>query len=193
MSRKRIALALTGASGAIYFLRLLERLEAHPEVELELVASDGGKRVLWEESKIRWRDIIEPRRLPVHAEKDIGATLASGSNRLDHLVIVPASMNTVAMIAHGMAGNLIHRAAAVQLKERRGLIVVPRETPLSLINLRAMTTLAEAGALVMPAMPGFYQNPESVQELADTVVDRIIDHLGVDDSDVKRWAPCSSP
>ena len=128
-------------------------------------------------------------RFELHTNKNIGASIASGSFQLDAMVVVPCSMNTMASIAHGLAGNLITRAAAVQLKERRKLILVPRETPLSLLNLRAMTTACEAGALILPAMPSYYHNPKSVTDLVDTVVDRVIDHLDLDDPDVKRWNP----
>lgn len=183
-----IALAFSGASGAPYFQRLLERLKVREDVNLHLVISEGGKRVLAAEAAQDWRDVIEEQ-FQIHTNKNIGATLASGSFRLDALVVVPCSMNTLAAIAAGLASNLIQRAAAVQLKERRKLILVPRETPLSLLNLRAMTTACEAGALILPAMPSYYHNPKTVTDIVDTVVDRIIDHLDLDDPEVKRWNP----
>ncbi len=183
---KEIALALSGASGAPYFLRLLQRLEAHSEVRLHLVASEGGKRVLAEESCGKWPPPVGQDSI-VHSFRDIGASIASGSFRLHALVIVPCSMNTLAAVAYGLADNLITRCAAVQLKERRNLILVPRETPLSLVNLRAMTAAHEAGAVILPASPGFYQQPQNIQDLLDSVVDRILDHLGIVDDGIKRW------
>jgi 4-hydroxy-3-polyprenylbenzoate decarboxylase len=185
---KHIALAFSGASGAPYFQRLVERLGEREDVTLHLVISEGGKRVLAAEADQDWREVIQER-FEVHTNKNIGASIASGSFRLDALVVVPCSMNTLAAIAYGLAGNLIQRAAAVQLKERRKVILVPRETPLSLLNLRAMTTACEAGALILPAMPSYYHNPKTVTDLVDTVVDRVIDHLDLEDPTVKRWNP----
>ncbi len=185
---KTLALALTGASGADYFLRILDRLRTLTDWEVHLLASDSGKRVLREECGKSWQEIaVSP--FHTHANKDIGARLASGSFRLDALAILPCSMNTLAAAAAGLADNLILRCAAVQLKESRPLILVPRETPLSLINLRAMVSLREAGAVILPASPGFYHRPQTVVDLVDTVVDRVLDHLGVEDSQIKRWNP----
>ncbi len=184
----KVALAMTGASGGAYFLRALERLRRRDDVELHLLISEGGKRVLWDEARVKWSD-IDTEGCIVHAQKNIGASIASGSFRLRALVVAPCSMGSLAAIAHGMAENLIHRCAAVQLKESRKLILVPRETPLSLVNLRAMVAAKEAGAVIMPACPGFYHEPQTIQDLVDSVVDRVIDHLDLDDPDVKRWNP----
>ena len=184
--KKRIALALTGASGAPYFIRMLQRLRPFADLELHLMASEGGKRVLREETGTLWKNV--PRLgLQVHRNRDIGASLASGSFRLHAMVILPCSMNTAAAIAAGMAQNLIHRCAAVQLKEDRQLILVPRETPLSLIQLRNLVRLRESGAVIMPAAPGFYHGAEDVTGLLDTVIDRIFDHLGIEDDRIRRW------
>ena len=185
---KRVVLALTGASGAPYFLRMLERLRSFPQVEVHLLASEGGKRVLLEESGISWND-LKFDGIIQHNTKNIGASIASGSFLLSSMVILPCSMNTASSIAAGIANNLILRCAAVQLKESRPLILVPRETPLSLINLRVLTTLKEAGAVVMPAAPGFYHNPKNIEDLLDSVVDRIFDHLSIEDPQIKRWNP----
>ncbi len=185
---KNLALALTGASGAPYYLRLLERLQAWPELRLHLLCSQGGRRVLAEECGQRFADLNPPNAV-VHDVKNIGASIASGSFPLDAMIILPASQNTVSAIAAGLAHTLILRAAAVQLKERRTLILVPREAPLSLINLRALTAVAEAGALVLPASPAFYHQPQTVTDLLDTVVDRVLDHAGVHDPQIKRWNP----
>lgn len=179
-----LCLAITGASGAIYFHRLLERLIGlglHPT----LLASEAGRRVLLEECQLKWSDLKAQH--PCENEKNIGASIASGSARLDALVVVPCSMSSLSQMAYGLTANLIHRVASVQLKERRSLIVVPRETPLSLIHLKAMTALVQAGATLIPAMPGFYHQPTTVEEVADTVVDRILDHLALPDPKIKRW------
>jgi 4-hydroxy-3-polyprenylbenzoate decarboxylase len=188
MTPRKIALALSGASGAPYFTRLLQRLAQRPEVELHLVASDGGRRVLLEESGVKW-SALDKGDAVVHANADIGASPASGSFRLDALVVVPCSVHTLCAVATGLADNLILRCAAVQLKERRDLIMVLRETPLSLPALRAMVALNQAGGVVMPASPGFYHRPQTVTDLVDTVVDRILDHLHIEDNTIKRWNP----
>lgn len=181
-----LALALTGASGAPYFLRLIERLQAFPELRLHLICSEGGRRVLAEECERRFADLNLPNAF-VHDNKNIGASIASGSFPLDAMIVLPCSQNTVSAIAAGLAHTLILRAAAVQLKERRKLVLVPREAPLSLINLRALTAVAEAGALVLPASPAFYHKPQSLTDLLDSVVDRVLDHAGVRDPQIKRW------
>lgn len=188
VSPKRIALAMTGASGGLYFLRLLARLLMRDDVEGHLMISEGGRRVLWEESGLKWAD-MDTGHFALHANKDIGASVASGSNPLDALVVVPCSMNTLGSMAWGISNNLILRTAAVQMKENRCIILVPRETPLSLVHLRAMVALREAGTMILPAMPGFYHQPKSIEDLVDTVVDRILDHLGLADSAIKRWEP----
>jgi len=186
----RIAIALTGASGAPYFVRLVRRLEALPEadhtrMEVSLLSSDAGRRVFNEEIGTSWQKFES--RFEKISERDIGASIASGSHGNQALVILPCSMSTLAAIAYGLTHNLIHRAAAVQLKERRKLILVTRETPLSLIHLRGMQQLSESGALIMPASPSFYMQPKSIEDLLDTVVDRIMDHIELDDAHIKRW------
>lgn len=188
----RLALGLTGASGIPYFVRLLERLRSRSDVELHLVSSEGGKRVLADEANLKWQDLVaeDADGAPVvHAFRNIGASLASGSFRLDAMVIIPCSMNTLSAVSLGLADNLITRAAAVQLKEGRKLILVPRETPLSLPNLRAMVAAREAGAVILPASPGFYHRPETIDGLVDTVVDRVLDQLNLADEAVRRWDP----
>lgn len=183
---KRIAIALTGASGAPYFLRLCERLADDNEVELHLMASEAGSRVLRDESGIAWKS-FQVAGAQKHSARDIGATLASGSFLLDALVICPCSVSTLSAVAYGFTENLIHRAASVQLKEGRSLLLVVREMPLSLIHLRAMTAVTEAGARVLPASPHFYHRPQSVLDVVDTVVDRVLDQLGRRDRQIKRW------
>jgi len=194
-----IALAMTGASGAQYGLRLLqcllaaqrnvyltlskpaqlvigmeteEKLPARPqEIERHLSAANGSKAG----------------QLRVFGAEEWTAPLASGSNPPEAMVVCPCSMATVAGIAQGSSRNLIERAADVVLKERRTLILVPRETPLSIIHLENLTRLARAGALVMPANPGFYHRPQTITELVDFVVARVLDHLGVEHSLLRRW------
>jgi flavin prenyltransferase len=187
-----IVLAITGASGAPYGVRLLEVLATH-QFPTWLLISSHGWRLLEEECGIKddaglkratggdWSSVT------VFDDKDRGATPASGSVRTAGMVICPCSMGTVAAIAHGTSRSLIERAADVVLKERRRLILVPRETPLSLVHLRNLTLATEAGAIVLPAAPGFYQRPKEVRELVDFVVQRVLDHLGIEIQIVKRW------
>jgi flavin prenyltransferase len=187
-----IVLAITGASGAPYGVRLLEVLATH-QFPTWLLISSHGWRLLEEECGITddaglkratggdWSSVT------VFDDKDRGATPASGSVRTAGMVICPCSMGTVAAIAHGTSRSLIERAADVVLKERRKLILVPRETPLSLVHLRNLTLATEAGAIVLPAAPGFYQRPKEVRELVDFVVQRVLDHLGIEIQIVKRW------
>jgi len=183
---KRIGMALTGASGAPYFLRAVERLRGRSDLDVHLICSEGGRRVLHEECGLRWQD-LDLDGFTVHTDKNIGASIASGSFRMDGFAVLPCSVHTLSSIAYGIAGTLIHRTASVQLKEDRKLILVVRETPLSAIHLRAMLTLREAGAVIMPASPGFYHQPRSIDDLLDTIVDRVFDHLGLADPAIKRW------
>jgi len=192
MTRLPIALAITGASGAPYGVRLLEVLATH-RVPTWLMISTHGWRLIEEECGITddaglkkatggdWASVT------VFDDKERGALPASGSAKSDGMVVCPCSMATVAAIAHGTSRSLIERAADVVLKERRRLILVPRETPLSLVHLRNLTLATEAGAVVLPAAPGFYHKPTKVAELVDFVVQRVLDHLGVDIEIAKRW------
>ncbi len=185
-------LAITGASGAPYAVRLLEVL-ARQQVPLHLIVSEHGWRLLAAESGIEsdaelkdatggdWSSIR------VCDDKDRGGVPASGSAPSAGMVICPCSMGTVAAIANGTSRSLIERAADVALKERRTLILVPRETPLSLVHLRNLTAATEAGAIVIPAAPGFYHRPKTVQDLVDFVVQRILDQMGVEGNLVPRW------
>ncbi len=192
MSKLPVILAITGASGAPYAVRLLEILATH-SVPTWLLVSAHGWRLLAEECAIKdeaglkkatggdWTSVL------TFDDKDRGAKPASGSAPSAGMVICPCSMGTVAAVAHGTSRSLIERAADVVLKERRKLILVPRETPLSLVHLRNLTLATEAGAVVLPAMPGFYHKPAKVQDLVDFVVQRVLDQLGVAVSLVKRW------
>jgi 4-hydroxy-3-polyprenylbenzoate decarboxylase len=187
-----VVVALTGASGAPYAVRLLEVLAGH-QVPLELIISSHGWRLLETESGIvddaglkkatggDWSSVT------VYPDDDRGAKPASGSHRTRGMVICPCSMGTVAAIAGGTSRSLVERAADVQLKERRKLILVPRETPLSLIHLRNLVAVTEAGAVVIPAAPGFYHRPTSIDQLVDFIVQRILDQLDLDIPLAPRW------
>lgn len=196
---KRILLALSGASGSIYARQLLRRLVAAQEVgEVHLVVSDAARRVAHEELGTKaasvadlaegWLEGVERRaELAVHAFRDVGAPPASGSFRHDGMVVCPCSTASAAAIAHGTTTNLLHRAAECTLKERRRLILMIRETPLSLVHLENLTLLARAGATVMPLAPGWYHRPQDLEELAGHCVDRALDHLGLPDLVGRRW------
>jgi 4-hydroxy-3-polyprenylbenzoate decarboxylase len=187
-----VVVAITGASGAPYAVRLLEVLATNRS-PVWLIPSEYGMRLLREECNIKSLDGLKEATggdwssVEVFADDDRGAKPASGSQRTGGMVVCPCSMATVAAIAVGSSRSLVERAADVTLKERRRLIVVPRETPLSLIHLRNLTTLVEAGAVVLPAAPGFYHRPTRVGELLDFVVQRILDQLGVDVDIARRW------
>lgn len=187
-----VVLAVTGASGAPYAVRLLEVL-ARERVPVWLIPSSHGMRLLREECGIESLDALRAATggdwssVTAFTDTDRGALPASGSRRTRGMVVCPCSMGTVSAIASGASRSLVERAADVTLKERRKLIVVPRETPLSTIHLRNLHTLAEAGAVVLPAAPGFYHRPTQVAELVDFVVQRILDHLDFDYAIAPRW------
>jgi 4-hydroxy-3-polyprenylbenzoate decarboxylase len=194
---KRITLALTGASGMAYGVRLLECLLA-AGCRVDLLVSQAARIVAKQELDLTLpgdnaalADLFRSRfpggALNVHGEKEWFAPAASGSNPADAMVVCPCTMGSLAAIAHGLADNLVERAADVMLKERRPLILVPRETPFSLIHLRNMTALAEAGATILPANPGFYHRPADVAGVVDFVVARVLDQLGVTHSLMRRW------
>src|SRR5216117_161847 len=192
MSKLPVILAITGASGAPYGVRLLEMLAVH-NVPTWLLVSSHGWRLLTEECGITDDRALKTAtggdwaNVRMFDDTDRGAEPASGSVKTAGMVICPCSMGTVAAIAHGTSRSLIERAADVVLKERRTLILVPRETPLSLVHLRNLTLATEAGAVVLPAAPGFYHKPQQVRDLVDFVVQRVLDQLGVDINLVKRW------
>ncbi len=178
----RIIVGMTGASGAPYAHRLLE---VYPG-EVHLIISDEARKVIEAETDLSPKG-FEALATRSFAPDDYGAPAASGSARFQGMVIVPCSMNTLAKIALGISDNLITRAAAVSLKERRRLILVPRETPLGEAPLENMLKLTRMGAIILPAMPGFYHRPRSVDELVDFVVARILDHLDVEHHLTRRW------
>ena len=189
-----IVMALTGASGAPYGIRLLEQLVTAGR-DVSLVISSHGFRLLRAESEVGDLDGLRTtvgaagfdRHVTVYDDADRGAPPASGSAKSAGMVICPCSMGTLASIAAGTSRSLVERAADVTLKERRPLVLVPRETPLSAIHLENMLRVTRAGAVVMPAAPGFYHRPASVGQLVDFIVARILDQLGVDNSLVPRW------
>ena len=194
MSDRPLVMAITGASGAPYAVRLLESLiAAHRSVQL--IVSEHGLRLLRTESDIDSVDALRKRvgadgwdrSVTTFDDADRGAPPASGSALSAGMVICPCSMGTVAAIAMGTSRSLVERAADVALKERRKLILVPRETPLSAIHLGNMLRLTRAGAVVMPAAPGFYHRPKEISDLVDFMVARMLDHLGVEQNLVSRW------
>ena len=187
-----IVLAITGASGAPYGVRLLEVL-AGAAVPVWLIVSGHGFRLLREECGIGDLDALKAATggewgsVRCFTDDDRGALPASGSQRTGGMVICPCSMGTVAAVAGGTSRSLVERAADVTLKERRRLILVPRETPMSLVHLRNLVAVTEAGATVLPAAPGFYHRPKRVEDLVDFVVQRVIDQLGLDITIAARW------
>ena len=192
MSDHPVVFAITGASGAPYAVRLLEVL-ARNRVPVWLTISSHGWRLIEQECAIATPEALQAASggdwssVTLFPDADRGGRPASGSVRTAGMVICPCSMATVAAIAAGTSRSLIERAADVTLKERRKLVLVPRETPLSLIHLRNLTTVTEAGAVVLPAAPGFYHRPTQVSELVDFVVQRVVDHLGLEIQIAKRW------
>jgi flavin prenyltransferase len=195
VQKPRWIVAITGASGARYALTLLSAL-AQADVEIHLVVSDAGFRVLADEEGIKCNSRslreegvagISPSSFTLYDIRDIGAKIASGSASFSGMVICPCSMGTLGAVAHGIASNLIHRAADVTLKERRPLLIVPRETPLSSIHLANMLSLSQAGATIIPAMPGFYHQPKSIDDVVNMQVMKILDQMKVPNTLAARW------
>ena len=191
----RIFLGVTGASGAPYAERLLRALAA-ADCEIGLSASRSGIEVIatelygdatLERDEVLARFVGDAPNVTVYGENDFKSPYASGSAKVDAYVICPCSMATVGTLASGAMQNLIHRAASVALKERRKLVLVPRETPLSSIHLRGLATLNEAGAIILFAAPGFYNGPKSIDDLVDFLVARCLDQIGIDNALTKRW------
>ncbi len=179
--------AITGASGSVYGVRLIRCL-IDRGLNPYVVISDSGKTVMrLELGTDKLIDLVGYRGYQVEEIKNFAAPFSSGSFPTQGMAVAPCSMGTLAAIAHGLSQNLIHRAADVCLKEKRKLIIVPREMPMHLGHLRNLATVAEFGATVIPAMPAFYQKPETMDDLVDTVVARILDHLGVEHNLVERW------
>lgn len=181
----RLIVAITGASGAIYGKRLLEVLQ-NKSVETHLVISKAAEKVIKHELEIAGKD-LEKLATHVHGVGDLNAPIVSGSFKTNGMVIIPCSMKTLAGISHGYSDNLILRAADVTLKEKRKLILVPRETPLSAIHLRNMLDLAKNGAIIVPAMPAYYHKPKSISSLTDYIVGKVLDLLEIEHTLYKRW------
>jgi 4-hydroxy-3-polyprenylbenzoate decarboxylase len=181
-----LVVAITGASGIAYGVRLLEALKASG-AETSLVLSEDGEKVLRLETE--WTPAgVKKLATRSYPNGNMAAPIASGSRSFDAMAICPCSMSTAAKIASGISDNLITRAASVALKERRRLVLVPRETPMSSIHLRNLATLAEAGAIVLPAAPAFYGKPRKVEELVDFIAGRVLDTLGIQNRLYRRWA-----
>ncbi len=186
MDKKRIILAATGASGTIYTVSLAKELGKHKDIELHLIISDAALKVMELETDFKPTDLTDHADY-VYQQNLISGPPASGSWQHDGMIICPCSMSSLAAIANGMGSNLIHRAADVTLKERRKLILITRETPLSLIHIRNMETATLAGGTVMPASPGFYHIPETISDIADHMTGRILEQLSIPHDLYKRW------
>ena len=183
----RLIVGISGASGAIYGLRLLERLHAHrPGVEVHLILTRSGEKTLFLETGKLTADV---RNLADYwySNEDIACRLASGSYSTDAMIIAPCSIHSMSAIANGISSNVLVRAADVILKERRKLILMVRESPFHIGHLRNMTALAEMGAIIAPPIPGFYHNPQTVMDIVDHSVDRVLDLVGLADPQVRRW------
>ena len=197
--KRTVALAITGASGALYATRTLAAL-LERGCHVELIVTEYGRRLLRDElgdaaavERItdylagKYGDVVDRGTFTLYSNRDLGARIASGSQDCDAMAVVPCSMKTLAGIAHGLSRTLVERAADVMLKERRTLVIVPRETPMSLPQLRNMTLCAEAGAVVLPAMPAFYQMPKTLDDLADFMAGKILSALGFRHELYPKW------
>ncbi len=183
----RVIVGISGASGSIYGLRVLEKLHSRPEVEIHLILTRAGEKTLYLETGKSARD-LKAMAHECHPVDAIGSKLASGSYPTQSMVISPCSIHTMSAIAAGATDNLLTRAADVVLKERRRLILMVRETPLHLGHLRTMAALTEMGAIIAPPIPAFYHQPQTLTDLVDHSVDRVLDLLGLPDPEAKRWS-----
>jgi len=186
----RLVVAITGASGSVYGKRLLEELK-NRKIETHLIVSKAAEKVIEHELGLNKKD-IEKLANHVYDVDELTAPMMSGSFKTDGVIIIPCSMKTLAGITHGFANNLILRAADVALKEKRPLVVVPRETPLNTVHLRNMLSAAELGVFVVPAMPAFYQRPKKIDDLVDFVVGRALDCFGIEHKLFKRYSGLKS-
>ena len=183
---RRLIVAITGASGARYGVRLLELLQVTPDVETHLMISDAAALNLHHELDLKRKD-IEALANQVHSVRDMGACVASGSFRADAMVVAPCSMKTLAAVAHGLCDNLITRAADVTLKERRRLILMVRETPFNLAHLRNMMATTEMGAIIFPPLPAFYHRPTTIDALVAESIERVLALAGVGAAQPQAW------
>ncbi|MDB5919016.1 MAG: Flavin prenyltransferase UbiX [Massilia sp.] len=184
---RRLVIAITGATGAVYGVRLLQQLGAIGGIETHLIVSEAANLTLHQEVGMGRRD-VEALADVVHNNRDVGASIASGSFQSDGMIVAPCSMKTLAAVALGLSDNLIARAADVVLKERRRLVLMVRETPFNLAHLRNMTAVTEMGGIVFPPLPSFYHRPQSIEEMVDHTVARVIDLFGVEHALAPRWA-----
>jgi len=184
---KRLIVAITGATGAIYGVRLLRILREMPGVEVHLLISEAGVLNLHQELDLGRKE-VEALAHVVHNVRDVGASIASGSFQSDGMVIAPCSMKTLASVAHGLSDNLITRAADVVLKERRRLVLMVRETPFNLAHLRNMTAVTEMGGIIFPPLPSFYHRPQSIAEMVDHTVGRVLDLFNMAHTLTPRWS-----
>ncbi|MBI2319704.1 MAG: UbiX family flavin prenyltransferase [Betaproteobacteria bacterium] len=182
---RRIIVGITGATGAIFGVRLLEALRA-AEIETHLVISKWGQQTIEHETGLTLQQVKELASV-CHSTGNMGATISSGSYFTDGMAIVPCSMRTLAAVAHGYGEDLVHRAADVVLKERRKLVLVPRETPLSEVHLENMLKLARQGVAIVPPMPAFYNRPQSVDDIVNHIVARVLDQFAIPAELAKRW------
>ncbi len=182
----RIVVGVSGASGAIYGFRLLQRLNNPTNVEIHLIFTRSGEKTLFLETGKTTADAKSLSHF-FYSNEDIGCRLASGSYPIDAMVVAPCSIHTMSAIANGISSNLVVRAADVTLKEHRKLILLVRESPFHLGHLRNMTALAEMGAIIAPPIPGFYHRPQTVMDVVDHSIDRVLDLLGLPDPQVRRW------
>jgi 4-hydroxy-3-polyprenylbenzoate decarboxylase len=189
-----LILAITGASGSVFAIEMLRTLESDARIgRVHLVVSPSAVRVLAEETSLTGNNIVEKllgkpsNKITLLPHQDIGAPIASGSCPVDAMIVLPCSMGTLAGIAHGIAGNLIERAADVCLKERRRLVLCVRETPLNLIHVRNMAAVTEAGATVFPIIPSFYNHPQTIEEIAHNYVNRVLQHIGFPQPGAYAW------
>lgn len=184
---KRLVVAITGATGVLYGVRLLQALRDIPGYQSHLLISEAGVLNLHQELDMKRRD-VEALAHVVHNVRDVGATIASGSFQSEGMVIAPCSMKTLAAVAHGFSDNLITRAADVTLKERRRLVLMVRETPFNLAHLRNMTAVTEMGGIIFPPLPAFYHRPQSIQEMVDHSVGRVLDLFSIPHQLAPRWS-----
>lgn len=186
MPAQRIIIAITGATGAVYGVRLLQVLRKTPGVETHLLVSDAGVLNLHQELDMGRKE-VEALAHVVHNTRDVGASIASGSFQSEGMIVAPCSMKTLAAIAHSFSDNLITRAADVVLKERRRLVLMVRETPFNLAHLRNMTAVTEMGGIIFPPLPSLYQRPKTLDEMVDHTVGRVLDLFDVEHSLTPRW------
>jgi 4-hydroxy-3-polyprenylbenzoate decarboxylase len=184
---QRLVIAITGATGAVYGVRLLQVLQAIPAVETHLVVSDAAVLTLHQETGMQRRE-VEALADVVHKQHNVGAAIASGSFQSDGMIIAPCSMKTLASVAHGLSDNLVARAADVALKERRRLVLMVRETPFNLAHLRNMTAVTEMGGIIFPPLPSFYHRPQSIAEMVDHTVARVLDLFSIEHQLAPRWS-----